>query len=145
MPRRPATAARCNTALVDPETAIRTRNAFSTDFSVMISEGLIGLLSMLTAALPDSSAATSLSAATAGIAAVPGSDMPNTSAIMAIVEAVPITAQVPAVEANLTSTRSISSLSISPARYRLQKRLQSVQAPSRSPRWRPVLMGPVTS
>ena len=111
----------------------------------MISEGLIGLLSMLTAALPDSSAATSLSAATAGIAAVPGSDMPNTSVIMAIVEAVPITAQVPAVEANLTSTRSISSLSISPARYRLQKRLQSVQAPSRSPRWRPVLMGPVTS
>lgn len=48
-----------------------------------------------------------------------------------MVEAVPITAQVPAVEASLRSTVSISCWSISPARNCCQKRRQSVQAPSR--------------
>ncbi len=64
--------------------------------------------------------------------------------MQAMVEAVPITAQVPAVVASRPSTRSISSPSISPARYFAQKRRQSVQAPSRSSPWREVIIGPAT-
>ena len=63
----------------------------------------------------------------------------------AIVLAVPITVQVPT---ELTSRSLISpnsSRSISDARKRPQMRRQSVQAPSRSPRWLPVAMGPVGS
>ena len=66
---------------------------------------------------PVASAARSRSAWTAGIAAVPGRIMPSASAIEAIVLAVPITAQVPAVVARLPSISWISSASISPARY----------------------------
>jgi len=51
--------------------------------------------------------------------------------MQAMVEAVPITAQVPAVVASLPSTSEISASSILPARYCAQKRRQSVQAPSR--------------
>jgi hypothetical protein len=59
--------------------------------------------------------------------------MPSASAMQAIVEAVPITAQVPAVVASRPSTIEISSSLTLPARYCAQKRRQSVQAPSRSP------------
>ena len=96
-------------ALVEPPTAISTRMAFSTDFSVMTWLGRIGSAISRTAALPVSSAATSRSACTAGMAAVPGSDMPSASAMQAMVEAVPITAQVPAVTDSRPSTASISS------------------------------------
>ena len=51
----------------------------------------------------------------------------------AIVLAVPMTAHVPAVTARLSSTSEISDLLTSPARYRPQKRRQSVHAPRRSP------------
>ena len=71
--------------------------------------------------------------------------MPNASAREAIVLAVPITAQVPAVVARLPSTSWISSADTSPARYLAQKRRQSVQAPSRSPCQREVIIGPATS
>ena len=70
----------------------------------------------LTAAAPVASAARSRSACTAGIAAVPGRIMPSASARQAMVEAVPITAQVPAVTASWPSTSEISSASTSPAR-----------------------------
>jgi hypothetical protein len=84
------------------------------------------------------------SAITAGIAAPPGSIMPIASAQQAIVLAVPITMQVPAVGHSFSSISPISRSSISPPRYRPQKRRQSVQAPSRSPLWSPVIIGPVT-
>src|SRR5438045_9303240 len=71
--------------------------------------------------------------------------MPSASAIEAIVLAVPITAQVPAVVARLPSISSISEGVTSPARYLAQKRRQSVQAPSRSPCQREVSIGPATS
>src|SRR4051812_40726623 len=145
MPSRPAMAVRCTMALVEPPTAISTRMAFSTDFSVMTWRGVMRLSISCTAALPVSSAATSRSACTAGIAAVPGSDMPSASVRQAIVEAVPITAQVPAVTESRPSTVSISSESTEPARYLAQKPRQSVQAPSRWPLGRPVDIGPVTS
>ena len=41
MPSRPATAVRCTMALVEPPTAISTRMAFSTDFSVMTWRGVM--------------------------------------------------------------------------------------------------------
>ena len=50
------------------------------------------------------------------MAAVPGSDMPSASAMQAMVLAVPITAQVPAVTDSRPSTVSISSASTAPAR-----------------------------
>jgi len=53
--------------------------------------------------------------------------------MQAIVLAVPMTAQVPAVVARLPSMSWICSPVTSPARYFAQKRRQSVQAPSRSP------------
>ncbi len=111
----------------------------------MMRSGVSFCRASATAAAPVASAARSRSAWTAGIAAVPGSIMPSASAIAAMVLAVPITAQVPAVVARLPSISSISSRLTSPARKRAQKRRQSVQAPSRSPRHGPVIIGPVTS
>ena len=62
-----------------------------------------------------------------------------------MVLAVPITAQVPVVVASRPSIVSIASAETSPARNFAQKRRQSVQAPRRSPSWRPVIIGPATS
>ena len=62
------------------------------------------------------SAIRSRSACTAGIAAEPGSATPRASARQAMVEAVPMTAQVPAVTARRPSTARISASSSSPAR-----------------------------
>jgi hypothetical protein len=77
--------------------------------------------------------------------APPGSIMPSASVMQAMVLAVPMTMQVPAVGANWLLTASISAASISPPRYMPQKRRQSVQAPRRSPLWLPVIIGPVTT
>ena len=84
------------------------------------------------------------SAITAGIAAPPGIIMPIASAQQAMVLAVPITMQVPAVGHSFSSISPISRASISLPRYLPQKRRQSVHAPSRSPLWSPVIIGPVT-
>src|SRR5258708_2992790 len=119
--------------LVEPPIASSTRSAFSTDFAVMMTSGVSLEPISLTASAPVASAARSRSACTAGMAAVPGSTMPSASTRQAMVEAVPITAQVPAVVASLPSTSLISLSSTLPARYCAQNRRQSVQAPSRSP------------
>ncbi len=87
-------------ALVEPPSASSTRRAFSTDARVMICGPADAVSMRLTAAAPVASAARRRSAWTAGMAAVPGSDMPSASAMQAMVEAVPITAQVPAVVAS---------------------------------------------
>ena len=55
------------------------------------------------------------------------------AASAAIVDAVPMTAQVPAVVARFPSMASISEEFTFPARWSAQKRRQSVQAPRRSP------------
>jgi hypothetical protein len=132
-------------AFVEPPIASSTRSAFSTERSVMIWLGRSRVVASATACWPLASAARSRSAWTAGIAAVPGSAMPSASAIDAIVLAVPITAQVPAVVARFSSMRSISSDVTPPARYLAQKRRQSVQAPRRSPRYTIGIMGPARS
>ena len=62
-----------------------------------------------------------------------------------MVEAVPMTMQVPPVKQSADSTSAISASVSRPARYEAQRRLQSVQAPRRSPRHIPVSMGPATT
>ena len=132
-------------ALVEPPIASSTRTAFSIASAVMIRLGRRSVPIISTARRPLASAARSRSACTAGIAAVPGSVMPSASAIEAMVLAVPITAQLPAVVARLPSICAISSSETSFARYFAQKRRQSVQAPRRSP-WNSIgSIGPPTS
>ena len=62
-----------------------------------------------------------------------------------MVEAVPITMQVPPVGHSSCCTSRISVSSSWPARYCSQWARQSVQAPSRVPRQEPVRIGPVTT
>jgi hypothetical protein len=83
--------------------------AFSNAWAVRMRSGVSREAPSLTAASPVASAARSRSAWTAGMAAVPGSVMPSVSARQAMVLAVPITAQVPAVVASRLSMPSISS------------------------------------
>ena len=83
---------------------------------VRICEGVRRDRTSPTAASPVASAARSRSACTAGMAALPGSAMPRASATQAIVLAVPMTAQVPAVVARRPSTSSTSSRVSAPAR-----------------------------
>ena len=134
-------------ALVEPPIAKRTLRAFSTDLGVIILFGIRGLSlspeASTTACAPDASDALKRSAWVAGIAAVPGNAIPKASVIHAIVLAVPITAQVPAVVTKRDSILSIPASSISPALNLPQKRRQSVQAPNRSPSECPVSCGPV--
>ena len=120
MPRRPAMAVRWINALVEPPSASSTRNAFSTECSVMISDGRIGRSISRIANPPACSAARNRSACTAGMLAVPGGIMPNASAMQAIVLAVPITPQVPAVVASRLSISPIRSAATFPARYSAQ-------------------------
>ena len=119
------------TPLVEPPSDSSTRVAFSTDFAVMILSGVRSSLIMRTAAAPEASAARMRSACTAGIAAVPGNVMPSDSAIAAIVDAVPITAQLPAVVTSRPSASSMSAPLMRPARNSTQNLRQSVQAPTR--------------
>ena len=97
-------------AFVEPPIASRTRSAFSKAAGVRMRSGVTREPASATAVSPVASAARSRSAWTAGMAAVPGSAMPSVSARQAIVLAVPMTAQVPAVVARLLSMPSISSL-----------------------------------
>ncbi len=109
MPARPAIAARWRMPLVEPPSASRTRSALSTAAAVTTSDGRGPRSTIATACMPLASAARRRSAWTAGIAAVPGSVMPSVSARQAIVLAVPITMQVPAVVASRLSIAEISS------------------------------------
>ena len=82
----------------------------------MIRSGVSFSAAMATARAPLASAWRSRSAWTAGMQAPPGSIMPSASVMQAMVLAVPMTMQVPAVGANRPLTSSISSASISPPR-----------------------------
>ena len=86
-----------------------------------------------------------LSAETAGAVALPRGASPNASTSRAIVLAVPITPHVPTVGTSASLASDISSSVSLSALKSPQRRRQSVQAPTRSPRKLPVLIGPVTS
>ena len=114
---RPAIAVRWITALVEPPMASSTRSAFSTDLRVMMRLGR-----KLRADQRDSAARRWPRRRAAGRHGPPGSPpCPAASCralrrCAAMVLAVPMTAQVPAVVARLPSTSSMSGCAISPAR-----------------------------
>src|SRR5882757_6393356 len=120
--------------LVEPPIACNTTCAFRNDDAVKNSLGR-GLFAFAIAAatLPLASAERKRSACGAGMVALIGSDRPSVSVMQAMVEAVPITMQVPTDGASRPLTASISASSVSPARNFAHKRRQSVQAPNTSP------------
>ena len=91
------------------------------------------LTAIAAATLPLASAKRKRSACGAGMVALIGSDKPIASVMQAMVDAVPITMQVPTDGASRPLTASISTSSISPARNFPHSRRQSVHAPSTSP------------
>jgi hypothetical protein len=120
--------------LVEPPIAWSTTCAFLKDAGVSSSLGFGPLVLAISAATrPLASARRKRSACGAGIVALIGSDSPMASIMQAMVEAVPITMQVPTDGARRPLTASISASSMSPARYFAHSRRQSVQAPSTSP------------
>src|ERR1700704_745406 len=120
--------------LVEPPIACNTTWALRNDAGVRNSLGLGPFaLAISAATLPLASAERKRSACGAGMVALIGSDRPSASVMQAMVEAVPITMQVPTDGASRPLTASISASPISPARYFAQSLRQSVQAPSTSP------------
>src|SRR3954466_13932335 len=120
--------------LVEPPIAWSTTCALRNEAAVRNSLGFGPLaLAIAAATLPLASADRKRSACGAGIVALIGSERPSASVMHAMVEAVPITMQVPTEGANRLLTASISTSSISPARYFPHSRRQSVHAPSTSP------------
>src|ERR1700704_583659 len=120
--------------LVEPPIACNTTCAFLNDDAVKNSLGRGPFAAAIAAAtLPLASAERKRSACGAGIVALIGSDRPSASVMQAMVDAVPITMQVPTDGARRPLTASISTSSISPARYFPHSLRQSVQAPSTSP------------
>ena len=98
-----------------PEIAACTRIAFSKLSIVTISEGRIcSIFASLTACLPASLANARRSGLVAGISAVPGSARPSASAMICIVEAVPIKEHAPQLGQALHFAQSSFSSSISP-------------------------------
>src|SRR5580765_6459327 len=110
-------AARCTMALVEPEVACSTTEAFFSADLVSISLGRgPPVLAISAARLPVASAKRQRSDDTAGAVAEPGKVKPKVSAITAMVEAVPITIQVPDVGMSWSWARSRFGPSIEPAR-----------------------------
>ena len=95
MPNSCAMAGRCISVFVEPEIAACTMMAFSNDFSVTMSDAFMPFFASATAVLPASSAATERSSQVAGISAVPGSMRPSDSAIICMVDAVPMNEHAP--------------------------------------------------
>ena len=143
MPSRPAAAVRWMSPLVEPPIACRTTSALRNAAAVITSLGFGPPLSAIaTAWRPLASAERRRSAWVAGMLAECGSARPMISTMHAIVLAVPITMQVPAVGARRPLTASISSAAMRPPRKSPHRRRQSVHAPSVSPRWWPTSIGP---
>ena len=110
-----------------------------------MSRARIGFLANSTARRPVAVACRSRFPVGEGGVAPPGNINPSASAIVAMVDAVPITMHVPDVVARDPSTSSISTSFKSPLRYFDHILRQSVHAPSRSPCQLFVIMEPVTS
>ena len=133
-PTRPAMARRWITALVDPPIAPLVRIAFSKAGFVRMSEGFRSSLTICTMRRPDSCAITRRRLSTAGIAALPDSAMPSASAMLAMVDAVPIVLQVP-VERDMEASASRNSACvISPAFTASENFHRWVPDPTLSPR-----------
>ena len=102
--------------LVDPPSAISTVSAFSNASLVRIRSGVIGSHASSAARRPVATALRSRSALPEVGEAPPGSISPTVSATQAMVEAEPITMQVPGVEHSCCCTWRSSSSPILPSR-----------------------------
>ena len=80
---------------MEPEIAACTIIAFSKDCSVTISEGVSPIRARRTACLPAAAAASCRPLSAAGMSAVPGRARPSASAMICMVEAVPMKEQEP--------------------------------------------------
>ena len=129
-PARPAIASKCTTAFVEPPIAMSVRMAFSNASRVRIRDGVRSSRTISTIRLPLASASWYRRESTAGMAAPPGIIMPRASAIDAMVEAVPITVQCPALRDMQPSTSAHCSSPIRPARRSSKSLRPSVPDPS---------------
>src|ERR1700687_1279273 len=107
-PRRAAIAVKWMSALVDPPIACNTVRALVNALGDITAPGAGPDCASATALAPEASARRRRSACTAGMVAAPGRLIPIASVMHAIVLAVPMTMQVPAVGARRELTASIS-------------------------------------
>ena len=115
MPNSCAIAGRCSKQFVLPEIAACTKIAFSKLSIVTISDGRIfSIVARRTDCLPASRANASKSGLVAGISALPGKAKPSASAMICIVDAVPINEQAPQLGQALHFAQSSFSSPISP-------------------------------
>ena len=144
-PARPARASRCTTALVEPPTAPSTTPALRKPALVRIRSGVNPSAAISTILRPERVPTRRRSPLGAGAVADPGTARPSTSAMMASVDAVPMTMHVPPVGASTRVAASISASLTSPALRPAHMRRQSVHAPTRSPRQCEAIIGPATT
>ena len=130
------------TALVEPPSAPFARTAFKKFSRVSTFEMRRSSLTISTIRRPVSCEITRRRLSTAGIAAQPGRLMPSASAMLFMVEAVPMTLQCPGERELPASAAMKSSSDISPARTASEKRQTWVPEPSSSPRNLPFSIGP---
>ena len=93
MPRRPAIASRCTTALDDPPIAARATIALWNEALVRKEERVRCSRTSSTASRPVACEASSSRLSGAGVPAMPGTTVPSASASRPMVEAVPIVLQ----------------------------------------------------
>ena len=143
-PASVAIASRWRTVFVEPPRAMSTRIAFFIASSVTICRGVIPSRTSPTARSPVSRASRSLPASTAGVAAVPGSDIPSASVMQAIVFAVysPWQEPHPGIAAH-SSSPSSASLMVPAATCPTASKTE-IRERSRPPR-QPSSMGPPVS
>ena len=134
IPTRPAMARIWITALVDPPIAALVRIAFSNASRVRMSDGFRSSFTICTIRRPDICAITRRRESTAGIAALPDSAMPSASAMLAMVDAVPIVLHDPALRDIDASASANSAIVISPAFTASENFHRCVPDPTRSPR-----------
>jgi hypothetical protein len=132
----------CTRALVDPPSAINTVMAFSNDPRVRMSRGFRSSHTISTMRLPEAVASRPWLESTAGTAEPPGSVSPRVSVMAVMVDAVPITMQVPGERAMPPSISFQSASVMLPARSSAQYFQASLPLPRVSPRQFPRSIGP---
>ena len=128
--------------MVDPPIAPFVRIAFSNAAFVRISDGFRSSFTICTILRPVRCAITRRRLSTAGIAALPDSAIPNASAMLAIVLAVPIVLHDPGDRLIDASASRKSACDISPAFTASLNFHRCVPDPTRSPRKYPFSIGP---
>ena len=120
-------------AFVDPPTAASTVVAFANPAGVNTSEGRTPPKTRPTIRRPASSASDNCTGSPAARTAEPGSARPSVSAMIAIVEAVPIVLHAPTPWPRQVSSRAQAADGKEPARRASYSRHSAVPLPSRAP------------